>query len=431
MCVCAVVEKTNPASIARRHIRRKALEFDTADCDGDKKVGFDKFKAHIVPSGCAASPKEVLEWWSAIDYDGDSFIRKDDFFLYALCAASRKAGSGIAGLFRRYDSDGSGSLDEIEWEKALQEMGFGDVATAMFEEHAQVDKTISYLSLLKTVEARTSMPAMQSFLSALARDSRLSVDTSKWTFGGDTPEEARQGLVALLRESRVRLSDLFQHLDDDGSFTLTIDELHGAFDELGFTGPTAVVSAIFGLLDVDKSGKLGFDEFNAWVQGRKLVVGLRREDQVGHLSLYDALQSSVDAGDQSWSVARLRVELSGALASHGLRCIDLVKAWDKGARAGAEKAGDSLIHRTEFLIAMKKLCTGGTAGNDEELWCVRTARGDPRQWHTPVNHDAHYRPTHAHAYCPHLHRLSHLPSRTYPCAGTPWLVMRHSGRSTR
>ena len=141
-------ERENAAD-ARLHLRRKAVEFDEADADDDHEIDYDEFKNFIVPQAAGAhSEEELREWWSLMDIDGDQLIRKDEFFLYALCAASKKCGSGIAAIFKKFDSDGSGSLDELEFTRALEDMGFGDCATDVYEEHCSPDgTTISYLRM--------------------------------------------------------------------------------------------------------------------------------------------------------------------------------------------------------------------------------------------------------------------------------------------
>ena len=147
------------AAEARKLLRRKAVEFDEADRDHDRAIDYEDFCRYILPltDGSAQAKESTKEWWSLMDADGDGQVRKETFFLWALHSASKKAGSGIAPIFRSFDSDGSGQLDEVEFETALQDMGFGEVATSIFEEHANsAQRTVSYLSLLKTVEQNTS-----------------------------------------------------------------------------------------------------------------------------------------------------------------------------------------------------------------------------------------------------------------------------------
>lgn len=360
------------ASTARAHMRRKAVEFDEADGDGDQEIDYDEFVRFVMPkcanNGTEHAEEELKGWWRLMDVDGDGFIRKDEFFLYALCAASRRSGSGIEAQFRRYDKDGSGTLDEIEFEQALDEMGFGDAATAIFDEHANhTEHTISYLTLLKQMEDRTSLPAMRAFLLALASDSMLKVDTSSWSFTGESAAQVREALCTLLQRHKVRLSSIFQQLDDDGSFSLSYEEFKDAFWELGYGGSPEIVKEIFALLDQDGSGKAGFDEFSAWVYGRTIVAAPRPEERAARLSLVPQLQASFDQEEEAWTASRLQVELSRALAAEGLRAVDLLKAWDKNGDEGSKK-GDHAISHKEFLVGLKALCGGGQLGEGGELW---------------------------------------------------------------
>jgi len=350
---------------ALKHCKRKALEFEEADADGDQEINFDEFVSYILPITGERSEEDLREWWALMDIDGDGLLRKDEYFVYSLCAASRKSGSGIAGIFEKYDQDASGNLDIIEFERALDEMGFGDIAEAVFDEHASPGgASISYMALLKEVEIKTASPKMRRFLIALAADSMLTVDTSAWSFHGDTLEEARQNLASLLKQHGVRLSDVLQKLDDGGSFSLSLEEMRGAFWELGFHGKPEVVEQTFTELDADGSGRVGFDELAAFVSGRALAAPKpKRADLAAQLCLAPRLRASVEAGDGAWTAGRLRSEMFDALATAGLRCVDLLRAWDKGTAGGVSGIADSLksdnqISNKEFMVAMKKLCGG-------------------------------------------------------------------------
>ena len=329
------------------------------------QINFDEFVSYILPITGDRSEEDLREWWSLMDIDGDGLLRKDEYFIYSLCAASRKSGSGIAGIFEKYDQDASGNLDIIEFERALDEMGFGDIAEAVFEEHASPGgASISYMALLKEIEIKTSQPAMRQFLIALAADSMLTVDTSAWSFDGDTPEQARVNLAGLLKQHGVRLSDVFQQLDDDGSFSLSLEEMRAAFWELGFRGKPEVVEQTFAQLDADGSGRIGFDELAAFVYGRALAAPKpKRADLAAQLCLAPRIRASVEAGDDAWTAGRLRSEMFDALATAGLRCVDLLRAWDKGTTGGVSGIADSLksdnqISNKEFMVAMKKFCGG-------------------------------------------------------------------------
>lgn len=362
---------------ALKHMKRKAMEYDEADADGDNEITFDEFVTFILPITGDRSEDDLREWWAIMDIDGDGLLRKDEYFIYSLCAASRKSGSGIQNLFQQYDQDGSGNLDIIEFEQALTEMGFGDIANDVYEAYScPGGACISYMALLKEIETKTSQPAMRQFLIALAADSMLTVDTSAWSFDGTTPEEARLNLASLLKQHGVRLTDVFQQLDDDGSFSLSLEEMRGAFWELGFRGQPSVVEQTFAQLDADGSGKVGFDEFAAFVYGRALAAPRsKRSDLAEQLCLAPRIRASVEAGDDPWTATRLRSEMFDALATAGLRCVDLLRAWDKGTAGGVSGIADSIksdnqISNKEFMVAMKKLC-----GGDSESAANAAAQG--------------------------------------------------------
>ena len=365
---------------ARKHLLRKAVEFKEADKDGDQEITFEEFVTFILPKTGERSDEELQAWWGLMDIDGDGFLRKDEFFFYALCAASKRTGSGIAAVFSKFDTDNSGALDEIEFEQALQEVGFGDVALDVFDAHAGPDRMISYHELLQAVGKRTELPAMRAFLNALASDSVLAVDTSGWTFSGETPDAVRTALAALLAREGVRLSDLFQQIGGD-DFSMTLSEWQDAFGQLGFRGDASIIATVFASLDQDGSGRAGFDEFSAWLYGRKVAesAAAKREAVATGLTLVPQVSKSADDGEEPWTGMRLRAELHDALAAAKLRCVDLLRSWDKNGSGPSKGQGgvsiveaqraDNLISQKEFLIGMKRLVGGGKEEDGtDHLW---------------------------------------------------------------
>ena len=111
----ATPKASKQVSEARKHIARKAAEFDDAD-SSDATGAFDheldkaKFLT-ILPRDKSFNEADLDAWWTLLDIDGDGVITKAEFFTYALCAASRRAGAGVEEIFRVYDQDGSGRLD--------------------------------------------------------------------------------------------------------------------------------------------------------------------------------------------------------------------------------------------------------------------------------------------------------------------------------
>lgn len=63
-----------PAAVeARKHMKRKAAEFDEADADGDREVDFDEFVMYVLPREGDYSQETLNSWWRLLDIDGDGY----------------------------------------------------------------------------------------------------------------------------------------------------------------------------------------------------------------------------------------------------------------------------------------------------------------------------------------------------------------------
>ena len=333
---------------------------------GPVSLTFDEF-CILLPERMTRvnSNAQLADWFTLVDRDNDGAATLYEFFLWALGVASgasasladSSTGSGAAAVFRKYDLDGSGRLDQEEFEKAAQDLGFGKRSSELFRVMPLLpDGTVDYHPVLQRVHALANSRAMKSFLAAAAWDEshtksvgKSGIDTSGWRFTGDDPEAARTGLKALLDFHDCQLWDVFKDMDIDGDQTLTQTELVNAFTQtLGFDGLPVVVYQIFDQLDADSSGKIGFNELEAWVNGKKLEAEWRSE----------TFRKKDE--NHEWDELRLRKEILTILNKEGMDVGELVKSWDP--------SGDGTLSRRELLMNMKKYV-------DEELWyaSVRTA----------------------------------------------------------
>lgn len=344
---------------ARMHIRKQQLLFAEADENEDYALDEDEFRRVLSTRTLNFhSSEEIQKWYHMADVSGTGQLTMPTYFLWSIVSATHKTGVQVRDIFNRYDKDGSGVLDELEFGLAVEDMGYGDHAHLLFSAlNLNDDRTVSYPSITDGIEHLTDKPSKEvtDFLTSLAANFEykrdLVIDDSAHKFDGDTPEAVRVSLLALLEreKSSFKLSDLFREMDDDGSNLVSASEFSRAFeDELKFVGDVTVLTQIFEALDGDNSGRMGFSELQAWLRGKKTTAAIKLE-AMSSISL----ASRVVAEEDAWDEARLQTELKQLFESRGLLAADVVRAW-----AGE----DFLISKTEFLTQLKALVA------DEKLW---------------------------------------------------------------
>ena len=87
-------------------------------------------------------------------------------------------------------------------------------------------------------------PRLRAFLRAMHWDSTkdaADIDTSGWSFTGETPEQVRDALIALIKTKNIRLSQLFEHLDTSDDNVCERGEWLGSLGAIGFKGDSRVI----------------------------------------------------------------------------------------------------------------------------------------------------------------------------------------------
>ena len=269
-------QRKKQAEQAHAFVRDHHIFFEEADTNEDLALSLDEFIAalpHRVRS--THSYDEIVGWFDSIDADGDGVVTSDEFFYWSMGAASMASGAGVIDVFRRYDANLDGKLDEQEFADACREMGFGDHAHALIRElPINDDRTIDYLQLVETVRERKGSPgsqgashSMKQFLCAMAwnqvGDGEL-VDTSSWEVSGESPSALRQALQALCNAHSVRLSELLKTIDTSDDQAISLGEwVRGMQEKCGYVGEDAILEQIFYELDDDGSGLVHFEEVRA------------------------------------------------------------------------------------------------------------------------------------------------------------------------
>ena len=114
------------AAILRRH----AAEFQLADQDGHGELSFEQFRDNLLPKGVLETQSEatVRSWFTAMDPQNTGRINVAAYFVWSIGAADQISSQYATDGFSPFDTDKSGRLDEIEFTRAVEAMGYGDYA---------------------------------------------------------------------------------------------------------------------------------------------------------------------------------------------------------------------------------------------------------------------------------------------------------------
>ena len=256
------------------------------------------------------SEEEVRRWFHAADADGNGEVSINEFFVFSLTReATRTKGSGqdcIRAIFQQYDVDGTGHLDKAEFRKVAEDLGFGAMADVIFDDldddasgFVHYDEVINKIKPMAKVIGKSPTKMFVMSMAWIEHDKavdlaaertqggRSIVGSSEWALLGsgwsvgldsDDAEGLARALRDRLRTAEVSVVDLLKAFNSpkagettDGSDDFEIDPNEFAVamrKKLGYRGPNLLLSKTFALLDIDGSGKIGFDELFAFILGR-------------------------------------------------------------------------------------------------------------------------------------------------------------------
>ena len=369
-----------------------AMLFLDADLNGDHELSFEEFLL-CVPEHLTRTltQEQIRSVFDAADADKDGNLSVSEFFLWTFDVMSTQNGTGLEGLFRKYDRSGEGSLDASEFKLALDEMGFGLFAHELFMELDDDESgLISYSEMQRKLASDLRTPLTHNcklLMAGLAihaedmsrgevSESMRNLSLSRWCIDGTTVEQVRQQLSAHLLKNAMRVSDLHYVLTRDcqqvskrGRKKLTYEDFPAAMRSLGFCvegeeGET-LLKLVFERIDIDKSGGITLTEMHKWMSG-----SLEKRARALEVRLLDNRDDGITLFDIDWTPEQLRTEVQAMLILHDLAPMDLLFAYD-----GSE---DNVFAWAEFLRMMKKLVSPGQ-GETLDLWdmvirpCVQEA----------------------------------------------------------
>ena len=111
------------------------LAFLDADINGDQQLSWDEFYLCIPASiKSRSSMDELKDLFESVDTDGSGFISIDEYFMWSINICVNQNGRGLEPIFRRYDQNGTGTLDANEFAQICTDINFGMYAHDIFVE---------------------------------------------------------------------------------------------------------------------------------------------------------------------------------------------------------------------------------------------------------------------------------------------------------
>ena len=278
----------------------------------------------------------------------------------------------VMDLFRRFDVDGSGKIDNKEFRKAMQALELAWPVEDMDLLFQSVDRdgsgSVEYKELNKLLRQGADVQldaALKPGAVEIMKKQTSPKRTRNQAPSGPMKAVTIEGLRAALTANSTRVIDTFRILDKDGDGTITKAEFGAALPLLGFDASrTDLTDELFKMFDSDGGGTISFDELNQKLR-QGAAVELAAELKAGAVGAIELKAKNKIApgssrrhllGEQRSSVLPVLKEVTVAgvresLAASYSRVIDFFKRMDKN--------GDGAVTKHEFRAGL------GLLGIDE------------------------------------------------------------------
>ena len=260
----------------------------------------------------------------------------------------QKSSRRIVELFRAWDDDRSGKIDEDEFWRGVRTLGF-DVSREACSAYFQLldsdhSGSIEYSEIAELMNASKGRVQTRRNLEKMAKHqadhSRMAKPTAKAMnrsyvsarvsvvpeFVKLEPRDdisVQEQLHGLLKQHSVRLIDLFRQWDPDGNGGISFDEFREGFAALGYLAPTRELKAVFKSMDANHDNFVEFEEF-------KVALSLKGAQEATRLR-------GLEHSDLSGS--RPSAQLLGSfLAHHKKRLVQMFHEWDTDRNGALDKS---------------------------------------------------------------------------------------------
>ena len=259
---------------------RKAQDYEANDADGDGRLDFDEFCAMVRSREEGEFTDEELQVrFNELDADGSGKVDMSEYLRWSLRDSLARSSARVIDLFRQWDDDGSGSIDKKEFRRAIMALGFD-----FFDDVSEIDKifdefdadgsgSIDYKELNKMLRKQVklddamyagaagdiSTKAKTKYKIRKAPNGKAGLGTTI-KLKANSKQNVVQQLQGVIAANSVRVIDIFQTWDEDGSGSISKKEFRKAVAALGYDAPKPDVDAVFALMDEDSSGEISLKE---------------------------------------------------------------------------------------------------------------------------------------------------------------------------
>ena len=244
--------------------------FTSIDADGGGEIDASELKSLLESLGRPISSAEAKKLIDQVDSDGTGTVDFEEFLkLIAKESADEKTKDPVVEahrIFDTFDKDHSGSIDFSELKQAMQSLGqtLSDEDLTKMMREADDDGTgeidfEEFCALIGVSLPAGSDPGMQS-KSANSTTASAAANKPNSQKAAD-PTEKIDPTAILTKDEIKNLKEIFALFDEDGSGSITIEELDKMMRGLGREVPEAALRDMIASVDADGTGAIEFDEF--------------------------------------------------------------------------------------------------------------------------------------------------------------------------
>jgi len=266
-------------------MQRSAEDHDRADKDMSNTLDFEEYCILVKAREEGIIPEaELKQRFALLDDDGDGFVDMKEYLMWSLKDCLARASTRLIDLFRKWDEDKSGTVDRVEFYRAIKALGFpveqedtDAVFTSLDEdksgslEYAELNEKLRAGVGAELTKRRLKRAPTQKDKGRLGKLSAKNVNQNYVVahvaaLGETVKLDSKSGkpiteqLRDILQKNSVALIDLFREWDDDGNGGLDKKEFRKGIAALGYEAPKKDIDRVFAELDEDAGGN-GFIEF--------------------------------------------------------------------------------------------------------------------------------------------------------------------------